>query len=516
LPITGPADMICDPLTVWRSIVHRSSLLVRAALGACAFAAVACSERTTEPASRFTPGSSQAARRAVASTSRYLVLASGSTFGNDFAANVTRLGGVVESVHQGAGIAVVTGLSATAAAQLATTSGIARVDSDAVVALRAPVAPVRADASAMTSGGTMSAANPTHAVLYGWQWDMRDIHANDAWSAGQLGDPGVTVAIIDTGIDYDALDLNGRVDLSRSVSFVPTDDAVRSTYFPGRNDISDFNGHGTNVATMVASNAVAFAGVTSRTTLIGVKVLGGDGKGSFGAILNGILWAADHGADVANMSLGGAFLKIGAGQLTAELNRVFNYANQRGMLIVVAAGNDGQDLDHNRSETDAFCDMVQVVCVSATGPATGAALDAGQLDAPAFYTNYGRSAISVAGPGGNADAAHDFAVSAWPWGNDIASWVWSLCSKTYIDHLDKHGAPVLPCAPGNFITGYIGTSQATPHVAGLAALLVAANGHGIPSQIRALIEQSADDFGQPGTDPFYGHGRINVARAVVH
>jgi subtilisin family serine protease len=494
--------------------VHRSSLLVRAALGACALAAVACTDRTTEPVSRVAAGPSQLSKAPAAPPSRYIVLAS-SRFGSDFAATVQRLGGTVQSVHQGAGLAIVTGLSSAAATQLAATSGIARVDSDAVVSLTAPVAAARRDASA-TAIGAASVANPTHAALYSWQWNMRDIHANDAWAAGQLGDPGVTVAILDTGIDYDALDLNGLVDLSRSVSFMPTDDAVRRAYFPGRNDISDFNGHGTNVATQVASKAVAFAGVTSRTKLIGVKVLGADGKGDFGAILNGILWAADHGADVANMSLGGAFLKAGNGLLTAELNRVFNYANQRGMLIVVAAGNDGADLDHDGNVTDAFCDMVHVVCVSATGPASAAALNAGQLDAPAFFTNFGRSAISVAGPGGNADAANDFPLTAWPWGADIASWVWSLCSKTFIAGADKHGVPVTPCAAGNFINGYIGTSQATPHVAGLAAMLFAANGHGNPSQIRALIEQSADDLGEPGTDAFYGRGRINVARAVLH
>src|SRR4029077_9851133 len=111
-----------------------------------------------------------------------------------------------------------------------------------------------------------------------------------------------------------------------------------------RNNISDFNGHGTNVATQVSSKAAAFAGVTSRTTLIGVKVLGANGSGSVGGVLNGILWAADHGADVANMSLGSDFSKAGAGRFTSLINRVFNYAKKQGMLIVVAAGNEGSDL----------------------------------------------------------------------------------------------------------------------------------------------------------------------------
>jgi len=67
---------------------------------------------------------------------------------------------------------------------------------------------------------------------------------------------------------------------------------------------------------------------------------------------------------------------------------------------------------------------------------------------------------------------------------------------------------------GNLLTGFIGTSQASPHVAGLAALIVSKKGHGRPEQIKHIIEKSADDLGQPGTDPFFGRGRINVARAL--
>jgi subtilisin family serine protease len=388
-------------------------------------------------------------------------------------------------------------------------NGVADIEADETVAMHAPTAPVQVEAT--TDPSIQSVGNPTTAARYSWQWNMRAISADVAWAAGNLGDPGVTVAILDTGIDYDAPDLNGLVDLSRSTSFVASDNAIRSAFFPTRNNISDFNGHGTNVATQVSSKAVALAGVTSKTTLIGVKVLGADGTGSFGGILNGVLWAADHGADVANMSLGASFLKAGNGRFTSLLNRVFDYAKKSGMLVVVAAGNDSENMDHNGNETNAQCDMVHVVCVSAFGPATAT----GPVFEPAFYTNFGRSAVTVGGPGGNADAAHGFAVSAWPWGLDIASWVWSYCSKTTIAGFTATGTPVLTvCVFGNRLTGEIGTSQATPHVAGLAALLVAKYGHGRPEQIRNQIQQSAIDAGAPGTDPFFGRGRINVAKAL--
>jgi subtilisin family serine protease len=443
---------------------------------------------------------------------QYIVLANGNGFSADFGKTVSKLGGRVETLHRGAGLAVVSGLSGDAAAQLSHDSHVAEVQADEIVTLAEPLAAVHADAPAVSDPSASSVLNPAAGLRFIWQWNMRAIHAPEAWAAGGLGDPGVTVAILDTGIDYDAPDLAGLVDTTRSVSFIASDNQLRAQFFPTRHDISDFNGHGTNVATQVSSKAVVFAGVTSRTTLIGVKVLGQSGSGPLGAILNGVLWAADHGADVANMSLGGTFAKPGAGRLTSLLNRVFNYAKQHDMLIVVAAGNEGADIDHNGNTTNTFCDMVHVVCVSAIGPATATSPD----DTPSFYTNFGRSAITVAAPGGNADAANDFPLSTWPWGDDIASWVWSFCSKTLIAGFTQTGTPVLTtCAQGNRLLGFIGTSQASPHVAGLAALLVSTHGHGRPQQIKQLIEKSADDLGQPGTDPFFGSGRINVARAFA-
>jgi lantibiotic leader peptide-processing serine protease len=489
--------------------MHRSNAIARRATALLSLAALsACSDRVTAPLTQRVAPASRSAD-VTASAGQYIVLTRGTGFSTSFASTVAALGGSVHALHQGAGIAVVRGLTASAAASLAATSDIAEVDADAVVALDTPIAATKPDMVAV-SAGTPGAFTPANAALFSWQWNMRAIQADKAWAAGKLGDPTVTVAILDTGIDYDAFDLNGLVDLSRSTSFVTSDNAVRAQYFPGRNDISDFNGHGTNVATQVSSRAVAFAGVTARTTLIGVKVLDQSGSGSFGDILSGVLWAADHGADVASMSIQGDFLKAGNGRLTAAINRVFDYAKAHGMLIVVAAGNSSANLDHNGNSTQTFCDAVHVICVSSIGPTTAT----GPVDVPSFFTNFGRSAISVAGPGGNADLA-SLPVSNWPWGPDIASWVWSLCSKTVIAGFDASGAPELTaCAAGNRLEGDIGTSQATPHVAGLAALLVAAKGHGQPQLIKHLIESSADDLGAPGTDPFFGHGRINVAKAI--
>ncbi|MBV9108943.1 MAG: S8 family serine peptidase, partial [Gemmatimonadetes bacterium] len=413
-----------------------------ATAAAACIALAACSNDTTGP-SALAPTAPH--RDASAADGRYVVM-----FKNgipaSFATKVQSLGGSVDFSHDGAGIAIVSGVGDAGAAQLGALSGVSEVQADAEVALDQPQAAAEADLGTELDDAAASPTNPTLASRYAWQWNMRLIHANNAWAAGKLGSANVTVAIIDTGIDYDIRDLNGLVDLSRSVSFVPSDNAITSTYFPSRNPISDYNGHGTNVATQVSSNGIALAGVTSRTRLIGVKVLARDGRGSLGAILAGVTWAADHGANVANMSLGGAFAKAGNGRFVGLINRTFNYANRKGMLIVVAAGNDSEDLDHNGNQLNTYCNLSHVVCVSSVGPATVS----GDPNTSSYFTNYGRSAITVAAPGGNADAANGFTRSAWPWGSDIASWVWSFCSKTRIAGFTSTGAPVLTaCAAGN-------------------------------------------------------------------
>jgi hypothetical protein len=475
-----------------------SALLVAGTLAGCAdVAGPAATAAPRSPAHSLAPGNGQ-----------HVVVFKGNGIPAGFAAQVAALGGTVTYAHGGVGFAIVSGLGDLAASQVGRLAGVSGVQADEAFQLEAPVAAAEADFELVGQ----SQADPTTAARYAFQWNMRLINADDAWAAGKLGSSSVTVAILDSGLDYDAPDLNGLVDLSRSASFVPSDDAITAAYFPDRHPVNDYNGHGTNVATQVSSKAVALAGVTSRTTLIGVKVLGANNGGSLAGILAGITWAADQGADVANMSLGGVFAKPGNGVFVGLINRTLAYAHQQGMLIVVSAGNAASDLDHDGNSQVLYCAAPNVLCVSSVGPATAML----NQDAPAFYTNFGRSAISVAAPGGNADAANGSPPSARPWGNDIASWVWSFCARYRIAGFTATGAPVLtPCAAGNRLTGLIGTSQASPHVAGLAALLIAERGYDHqPAAVKHAIEQSALDLGATGTDPYYGRGRIDVARAL--
>lgn len=470
--------------------MHKPLLRITLLIGA--FIATACVE-SLPITSADGPATPQFTVAAAASADdvipgQYLVMFKKNEIPTAFAADVAARGGTIQAAHGKVGIAVVSGLDDAGATALASRSDVEVVSPDVVFSVD-PVPDLSVEA---LPDVVASPAAPNTAFFFARQWHMRRIGANVAWAAGKLGAANVTVAILDTGIGYTHPDLAGRVDLSRSASFVPSDDALVAFFFPGAHPIADLHYHGTHVAATVASNAVAAAGVTSRTTLIGVKVCNVNGQCPSSAVLAGVLFATDHGADVMNLSLGGSFdpkSSKAAKDFAKLIDRTFKYAYHNGTLAVVAAGNEATDLDANGSIYKTYCDSPNVVCVSATGPTSSGGTNGPWFneDASAFYTNFGK-AINVAAPGGTS-----------------AGLVWEACSQFSLQ------IPI--CRTGTFVVGIGGTSMATPHVSGLAAL-VTADLRKKPQQVRQRILKTADDLGEPGSDPFYGKGRINVARAI--
>ena len=442
-----------------------------------------------------------------AADNRRVVLFSAERVPRDFRGRVEQLGGKVSESLDNIGVAVVSGLSDSASASLAGDPDVRAVERDVSFAIAAgddfvdgEALEVPSDATALANTSTV----PQEASLYARQWNMRAIGADRAWAAGYLGSPDVKVVILDTGIDYLHPELQGLVDLSLSRSFVPAEDTIVDRLYSGRNHVTDLFWHGTAMAATVASNARQLAGMTQHVTLVAVKTADRFARTTLSTGLTGIMYSADIGADIINISGGIRFEKKKNPGLIATVNRAINYAWRKGALIVSVAGNDTLDLQHDGDFVLVPCESPHVLCMSATGPIAAHSVNGpwDNVDASALYTGFGRSAVSVAAPGGQRFT-------------NTRVWVPCLTTPSGTAPAACRTQQACPIAArGTCLNQGIGTSFSAAHTSGLAALLVQQLGHGHPALIEARILQSADDLGEPGMDPYYGHGRINVARAL--
>lgn len=282
--------------------------------------------------------------------------------------------------------------------------------------------------------------------LYDRQWHMKAINVEAAWQ--HTKGKGVTVAVIDTGI--------AKVRDLVETKFVKGYDFVND-----REDATDDNGHGTHVAGTVAqatNNRYGVVGVAYEANLMPLKVLSAYGSGTIADIAEAIRFAADNGADVINMSLGGG----GESQLMKE---AINYAHDKGVVIIAAAGNESA----NGAAYPAR--YPHVIGVSATGPD----------GIKAEYSNYG-AGVDISAPGGSSKG--------------------QVLQET-ID-VDNKGEEAF--------LGLQGTSMASPHVAGTAAL-IKAGGVKNPDEIEKILLQSAEAVNDDSLN-YYGAGRLNAEVAA--
>ena len=274
---------------------------------------------------------------------------------------------------------------------------------------------------------------------YGQQYYLTNIRASQAWDH-TTGTPSVIIAVLDSGIDLAHPDLAGRI--GQGYDFVENDSIPQ-----------DQNGHGTHVAGIAAANAnngYGIAGVDWKAQIMPIRVLDAYGNGSFANVAQGIIWAADHGARVINLSLGGS-------QYSAVLDESVQYAVQMGVILVAATGNSG-------SSTVLYpAAFPGVIGVGATD----------QNNHLAWFSNTG-DGVDVVAPG----------VSIY--GLDVGS---GFRSRN-------------------------GTSMSAPQVAGFAALLAGLPEMQYSSAVVAKIESSAKDLGPAGWDPQYGYGLIQIGPAV--
>ncbi|MBM7776080.1 subtilisin family serine protease [Actinokineospora baliensis] len=279
------------------------------------------------------------------------------------------------------------------------------------------------------------------------------IGAPEAWKAGLTG-KGVTVAVLDTGIDATHPDLAGAVTQARNFSDSPdTDDRV---------------GHGTHVAATITGSG-RYQGVAPDSALLVGKVLGDHGGGSESDVIAGMEWAATSGADVVNLSLGTSSPSTGDDPASLAVNRL---TAETGTLFVVAAGNTGRQVG-SPAAADAALTVGAVDRADALAPFSSRGPRAGDGAIKPDITAPGVAIVA-------AKAAHG-----------------------------EIGDPV-----GDRHVSLSGTSMATPHVAGAAALLVGQHPDWRPERLKAALVGSAKP--NPALTPFeQGGGRVDVARVIA-
>ncbi len=301
---------------------------------------------------------------------------------------------------------------------------------------------------------------------YKYQWHLRQIGMPEAWKLADGN--GTIVAVLDTGVGYEDYGKFHVLPDLKGITFIDPYNFVANN-----KHANDDHGHGSHVTGTIAqvtNNGIGVAGIARNVRIMPLKVLSAGGSGSIGGIADAIRYAADHGAKVINMSLGGGFP-------SNVLKKAVKYAHDKGVTVVCAAGNDG------KGKVGYPAAYPGAVAVAAT-----------QFDeATTFYSNWGKD-IDIAAPGGNTRVDQN--------GDGQPDGV-----------LQNTIVTGDPTKDGYF--GYMGTSMACPHVAGVAALVV---GEGItdPDQVEKILKDSArKPKGQTYSADKYGAGILDAPAAVL-
>lgn len=494
---------------------HSSTAVTGLAVALIAALATACSDRAPAPPTAA-PDASLTSSALSGDDASYLVLARGDRLPRGLERAVERAGGSIVYTVDAVGVAVATSDAPDFAARAGAIRGVQAAIPNPE--LRLVPSSMRYERIAMEEVSNPPTSGDDD-FLFDLQWGLDAVDAPEAWDAGATG-AGVRVAILDSGIDADHPDLAPNLNAGLSTSFVPGE--AYDELPPGFN-------HGTHVAGIAAAadNAFGTIGVAPEAEIVAVKVLSAEtGSGSFGGVIAGIVYAADNGADVINMSLGaylshraifdadGNVIPMSAAAINHLLNaigRATSYAHKRGATVIASAGNDGVDGDRDKDLLHIPSDAPYVLSISATGPKGWGVDPSTDLDLPSssfvFTTNSGQSVIAFAAPGGNLDESLVAGPPA-SWPPCVVGTSLPILNFCYVFDW------VLSTTNGGWAWA-VGTSMAAPHASGVAAIIIGENGGSMhPSRVEAALRRSADDLGKPGNDDFFGDGRVNAGNAV--
>ena len=483
----------------------------------------------------------------------YIVLYGGSAVPADAAASIAKAGGSLVYSYNQIGVAVAKSDNASFRANIVKDTKVEGASATAAFATQLKNNVSRTDDASGPPQGNLPNSPATDAdTLSPLQWDMRQIKTPQA-HAITGGSPSVLVGDIDTGLDYTHPDLAPNVDDGASVN------CVSGAPVPGMVAANDDNGHGTHTAGTIAAAANGFGivGVAPNVRIAGIKA--GNAAGFFfpEAVVCSFVWAGTHHVDVTNNSyFADPFLfnckndPVQRAIWKAE-QRAIRFAMQSGTTVVAAEGNESDDLSHPTQDVTSPDDTTPitrsihndcvVIPVEISG-VIGATADGHNMQAnggylKSFYSSYGVSSADVVAPGGdsiygtNAEAPNGRVLSAWPFALQNNC----LASRRVFE--TGH--------PGVMWCYQQGTSMASPHVAGVAALIMSQFGKLPPGTVAAYISQTADpqpcpsslptsplDYanffssvsngapqacqGGTGHNSWYGNGQVNALNAVTH
>jgi len=464
----------------------------------------------------------------------YIILYKAQATPFDSAISVARAGGTLVANYSQIGVLIARSSNDNFKANMTKNSGIQGVAATDKFAtqLSDDVADSSTDAIVPSTPATFSDS------LTGLQWDMVQIHVPEALAING-GSPSVTVGDIDTGLDYTHPDLAANVDDANSVN------CVSGAPIQGKVAALDDNGHGTHTAGTIAAaaNGIGIVGVAPNVKIAGIKA--GNAAGFFfpEAVVCSFMWAATHKIKVTNNSYFAdpwLFNCRNNAEQRAIWNaerRAISYAISKGVTVVAAEGNQADDLAHPTQDATSPDDSSPVLraihndcAVVPTEVAGVVGVTAnGNLQLKSFYSSYGVGTADVIAPGGDSILQR---TAAAPNGRVLSTWPASLLTVTC-----PAARRVVDVSGATYC--YVqGTSMASPHVAGVAALIVS-GGTTQPGAVNSKLQYTADpiacppdlsiysffpavDNGAPqvclgnlGYNSFNGHGQVNALTAVT-